>query len=604
MFKKPFEITLRFIAMKKIIIFDELTIISYPLYLIYWLMGYDLYLFGGISGVLSKFDIPYTKLKVINFVNSDSDEYIENKIIDWVNNNFDILIGDSKILKKYSSFLPIHELELAYKKKLIVKLYQDTQKILSINKYFENEDSPRKLIYYSNITSIHSHLNQFDIYNLLGIKNKLFSPKWYKLIILVKEIIHRILLFITFIFKYLFYLKFILAPSSNFEIQSYLIALRAYPTDFAFHNKYRTIDFLIDGKKIKKENVLFCAEGPTENHIENFNKKGYNYVIINSQNMLTNISPKSKTQVKKFMYAVFSTQLIESLINYTWITEVSSEIFSSYILWTDFTDKYKVKHYIVYNDFGSSAIIRNAIFSRSGVETWYYDHSTHFAGLLTPENKDLYLSTHLSCLNYSHYVIWNEFCKNMLDSLPNSIKSYEKVGPIWSEIAFNISPDSNETSHIVSKHFIENNGTIPDKIIGVFDTTFGDSVPLSCEDITKFIQGIIELLDNFKKVGVVFRRKDLIGESNEKYPEMIAVYDALKKHPRCFLIDTHIGDTSEVIALSDFVISACFTSTTIESLGVGKKAIFFDATNKFRKTYCDRPKLVAHDVNELFILTN
>ena len=59
-------------------------------------------------------------------------------------------------------------------------------------------------------------------------------------------------------------------------------------------------------------------------------------------------------------------------------------------------------------------------------------------------------------------------------------------------------------------------------------------------------------------------------------------------------------ETAEAIAHSDLIVSACFTSTTIEALGARKKAIYFDASNRFKGHYYDKfPKLVAHGYNEL-----
>jgi hypothetical protein len=60
------------------------------------------------------------------------------------------------------------------------------------------------------------------------------------------------------------------------------------------------------------------------------------------------------------------------------------------------------------------------------------------------------------------------------------------------------------------------------------------------------------------------------------------------------------SDPSETIAAADLVISAPFTSPTIESLGARKKALYFDSTGRFPNTYYDRfPRFVAHDSDEL-----
>ena len=74
-------------------------------------------------------------------------------------------------------------------------------------------------------------------------------------------------------------------------------------------------------------------------------------------------------------------------------------------------------------------------------------------------------------------------------------------------------------------------------------------------------------------------------------------------YPRCYTTTGSQSDPSEVTAISDLVVSACFTSVTVEALGARKRAIYFDATGKFRNLYFDRfPRFVAHSTDELIDL--
>jgi hypothetical protein len=83
-------------------------------------------------------------------------------------------------------------------------------------------------------------------------------------------------------------------------------------------------------------------------------------------------------------------------------------------------------------------------------------------------------------------------------------------------------------------------------------------------------------------------------------PRMRPAYTKLRDHPRCVVFSGDEADTSEVIAASQLVISACFTSPTIEALGGRGRGIFYDATGKFRGCYPDAfPMMVAHDYQDL-----
>jgi len=66
------------------------------------------------------------------------------------------------------------------------------------------------------------------------------------------------------------------------------------------------------------------------------------------------------------------------------------------------------------------------------------------------------------------------------------------------------------------------------------------------------------------------------------------------------LSDELNSDPSETIAAADFIISAAFTSPTIEALGSRKKAIYYSPNEKFRGYYYDRiPRMVSHSYPEL-----
>jgi hypothetical protein len=82
-------------------------------------------------------------------------------------------------------------------------------------------------------------------------------------------------------------------------------------------------------------------------------------------------------------------------------------------------------------------------------------------------------------------------------------------------------------------------------------------------------------------------------------PELLKWIEELKNHPRSLAVSTDIAP-SEIIALSDLTISFPFTSTTFEALSAARKALYFDAADKFRGALFDRiPGLVCHNYEEL-----
>ena len=140
------------------------------------------------------------------------------------------------------------------------------------------------------------------------------------------------------------------------------------------------------------------------------------------------------------------------------------------------------------------------------------------------------------------------------------------------------------------------------KLIGVFDTTFWGPVPLNKNDTEAFIGGIIQLLDDNDGLAVLFKMKHTIDQLSKIYPDSIYLYNKLLKHPHCLCIVNYEFDTFEVIAVSDLVISASFTSPTIEAAGAKTRGIYYDATCKFSGSYYNiLPNFVANNYNELKI---
>ena len=102
------------------------------------------------------------------------------------------------------------------------------------------------------------------------------------------------------------------------------------------------------------------------------------------------------------------------------------------------------------------------------------------------------------------------------------------------------------------------------------------------------------------KFGIIFKNKRSLKFLSIKNPGIIEIYEKIRNHSRCYLADELNSDPSETIAASDLVISASFTSPTIEALCSKKKAIYYAPNNKFRGTYYDQiPHFVAHNYGEL-----
>ena len=107
------------------------------------------------------------------------------------------------------------------------------------------------------------------------------------------------------------------------------------------------------------------------------------------------------------------------------------------------------------------------------------------------------------------------------------------------------------------------------RVFHVFDTSFEKSTPLKLKDMSLFIEGILQLLDDFPEFLVIFKEKK---SRDEVHAGIIPYLKKIDNHPRCIVpgCDT---EPSEIIKVSDLVISACFTNTALEALGTKRKSI-------------------------------
>jgi polysaccharide biosynthesis PFTS motif protein len=389
----------------------------------------------------------------------------------------------------------------------------------------------------------------------------------------------------------------------------YRVGIRIYDTDLSFIQKYRSIDFLVGETKVTPAETLFLIETPiSEPYRRQLKEKRYHTLDVRT--VLQNSSLVSlKGHVITFMKYWF-LGMAYSLFEKPASIRTFLESLDTHVLWTMILDRVTISHYVVYNDTSPSHIFRNILLRKHGVTTWYYVHScgtpNYFSGIDDPELPHVIFTY----LYYDRFVTWNPKVQKYYAAHPIAIRKFESFGCLWSDAIFRISSslkDQNDKLRMLMKWTGTADSVPQGKILAVFDSTFGGDATLTVEYMVCFIRGILGLLHSYPFITILFKMKyssfemdSLHPKTNE--PDVQNMYNELKLHPRCILLDETNSESAEVIAVSDLVISACFTSPTVEALGAGKKGIYFDADGKARNTYYDQfPRIVAHNENELYI---
>ena len=187
-------------------------------------------------------------------------------------------------------------------------------------------------------------------------------------------------------------------------MQHYKIGIRVYTTDRAFYQHDRSIDFLIDGKTIKKEDVVFVAERPISRaYKKEFKKRGYKLV-----------------EVWKHGWRAWVWAGKEFKDWYTWH------------MWGWFFKHYSINHYVVYNDFNPLHHARTEKMAFNNVTTWFYLHACNFLRCHQYED-DAYVDDTYTGLHYDKMVVFGRADRFMKRDESNHIGEYVKLGCLWSE---------------------------------------------------------------------------------------------------------------------------------------------------------------------------
>lgn len=596
----------------KLVIYEKLNYLSVIILFIYHLRKFEIY-YLSMSKRLSesKFFASLSLLCHINKIKWDDFDYFVHmqshdqalNIIDDIFNNH-IYINNKNIIDHMNLFFNSDKISLVYKKELVLNIQTFFELRNIINCVAGN--NRRKILFHP----------QEKFYNI----NKIIPDKFIqnihisnisKLYLFIYTILKKTFLIIILLFEPIVIIllktrKIMWKKEINVAFNT---GFRVYKNDWAFLYKYRSVDFLVDGIDLTKENTIFCLETDvSKEYFDQLRQRGYNVTDIRNNLRIISWDFLFHTvMLKALPWSVRASFL--SILSPIYLIETTIGIIFNYLKWSWFCKRYYVKNYVLYSDFDKYHVIRNVLLNHCGTNVWYYIHSIHHGDLF--EKKEFgFKIRHVfySYLYYNYMISWGNVCKMIFERTQNYIETYVHVGCLWSEHAIAAGKKQKDDPNYFCIENLEKINTGHKKVIGLFDTTFGKNVILQLDDIISFFQGIYQLLEKNHELFVLFKQKKEWDEMEFQLPdisgEFKALFDKLLGHERFYSVG-RLTDSCEVIAKSDLVISACFTSTTSEALGACKKAIYYDSMSRFKYCYFDKfPKMVAHGDEELLEYTN
>lgn len=375
----------------------------------------------------------------------------------------------------------------------------------------------------------------------------------------------------------------------------------------------RSFDFILDGKSIRKDNSIFLILNPMEKIKEKkLVDEQYNFLDCTFREIM--VSPffsfsRDRRDVPLDILFFTVRCIARNFFESNDVVKANMILAFAYFRWNLVLSVVDFKNYVAFNDEGSNHIARNIVFKKNGIITWFYGHSSSYVCGLSADMDDFEecLCWYWGFMYYDYYILWNKVLIEYQRRHCQKIGCYCDVGALWAE-------SEKVPLNYLESFLVENKALGKDirnakKVVSFFDTTFFEAVnsEYSLQDGIKFYQDVKCLLNNHPDIFIVIKeKKSRTLYSLEShflyssfYHEYIKILNELAGHLRCYVAGDN-GDTNKIMIMSDLVVTYAFSSSTLEAIASGKRAIFYDPAERFKGYYFDRiPEFVAHGYDQL-----
>ena len=356
-------------------------------------------------------------------------------------------------------------------------------------------------------------------------------------------------------------------------------------------NNQRGPDFIIDNNKIMpKDVVYFPLVDLTSDQKRHLSKKpGTVYYPPKAGWFFSNF-----VEWQKLLRLTFKKNFLRNGIE----IKAACNVFSNYFCWLKILGSIEIRHFITHCDFGINHIGRNLALNQNGVQTWYFTDSMNFGANFKEEKKGFGMRhPYWAYLNYDHFVTWDNFLVQYYKDHPGSFKQTYVVGCLWSE---HIKKNNEIKSQLVDFILKDLKNSF---IVVAFDTTYSRNSFTSYAEGLAFAEHLLRLADVNPDIYIFLKEKrernihctldPILG------PKLLNLYNKMDTHPRIKICPDQV-DASELISVSNMIVSFPFTSTTFEALSVNKPAIWHDPMGYYKNTpYGKIGRVTTHSYEEL-----
>jgi len=355
-----------------------------------------------------------------------------------------------------------------------------------------------------------------------------------------------------------------------------------------FANEVQNAGFLVDGASLKAEDTLIVSGlALAEPHRKALDLKGLRWI----DDLKRRLSPSAASAA----LPAAINGAAEALFGDAILGRTAALLAYQYAKWSGVLERTRLRHFVSYCDMMDlQTIPRNILMRRVGVQTWFYLDSSHVMCYYASAERPLSMMVHkaFSYMLYDHFVSWSKELTDFYVRHRGAFSAVHEVGCLWAE---HLTAAAAKGGGALAETVKAKSGGR--RIVAVFDSTYNDESMTTYADGAAFAAGVLTLAAASPDAFVVVKEKT----AHARFPDARtrAAYEELARHERVLILAPR-ESPSELMALSDLVVSFPFTSTSFEALAAGRKALWFDATDKFRGTFFDAvPGLVCHDAAAL-----
>lgn len=597
---------------KKYYIFERISFIYYPLLAYCLICGYEVLVFD--------FDCNMKRARLLRYlINKDVIKRIYVKtnakehgiVIDLVNILFEHF-RHNKAIKNISNLYGSGEAGLAFKKIVLKEVFRCLYMENYLKQFSDGRGIsktcafvPHNYLYYKTLIIRNSAYN-FNALNNVRLHN--YHAFLLKFIRIINNVMWCAAVAIYAAFNTA---VLVLFGCKRLQKAHYKYAIAI---DQEFQIKFkgkRDFSFLLDHKDITKNNTVFIIScGVDSGFLSEREKEGFKFVLIrdlfNIRNLRKNVFIPFN-ELKKMLISALQISFSQQ-DDFIFLKSAFYGI-RLYLRWRAVFSKMRAQHYIYTNRDGFDQIYINVLLRQNGWKTWNYS-SFIGGGLLYSNDGDYMEQRHFlwAFQNSDNYLAVNRDVIKYYKLHSQAIGQYHNIGSIYSEMVREAKEKMNGIRNcdgMFRLKFGEKS-----KIISFFDTSYVASpdAMTTYDDAVDFYADILRLLNENSGIFVIVKpskKEDYFISPNQQWSfpkighKIIGLWDELKSHERVFWAGDR-GDVPTIMALSDLVVTACMSSPTVEALGIGKRAFWYEPGEKHRGLAYDKiPGLIAHGYGEL-----